>query len=109
MIRDILLLRPYLSAYYEATRDIIIQQPEYQKFLLDNNNQQEQQQQEEKQIKEDEELDYTSGEKYGALISMIFYDDNSKYYSVLSGGPVSEYEKMEPIMFEILKSITLKQ
>jgi hypothetical protein len=55
------------------------------------------------------ELDYTSGDKFGALISMVFYDDNTKYYTVMSGGPVSEYEKMEPIMFEILKSITLKQ
>ena len=55
------------------------------------------------------EVDYTSGDKYGALISMVFYDDNTKYYNVISGGPVSEYEKMEPIMLEILKSITLKQ
>ena len=55
------------------------------------------------------EVDYISGEKYGALISMIFYDDNTKYYNVISGSPVSEYEKIEPIMFEILKSITLKQ
>ena len=34
MIKDILLLRPYLSAYYEATKLIIDkQQSEYQEFL----------------------------------------------------------------------------
>jgi hypothetical protein len=53
-------------------------------------------------------FDYLSKDKFGVLISMIFYDDNSKYYSIISGGPVSEYDKMEPIMLEIMKSITLK-
>ena len=33
MIKDILLLKPYLSAYYEATKLIIDKQPEYNEFL----------------------------------------------------------------------------
>ena len=32
MIRDILLLKPYLSAYYEATKFIVEKQPEYNEF-----------------------------------------------------------------------------
>ena len=53
-------------------------------------------------------LDYLSKEKFGFLISMIFYDDNSKYYSMMSASPVSEYDKMEPVILEIMKSIALK-
>jgi hypothetical protein len=33
MIKDILLLQPYLSAYYEATKLVIEKQPEYEEFL----------------------------------------------------------------------------
>ena len=33
MIKDILLLQPYLSAYYESTKLVIEKQPEYQEFL----------------------------------------------------------------------------
>ena len=52
MIKDILLLQPYLSAYYEATKLVIDkqQQPEYQEFL---DKQQEQQQQ---QIKQEDKI-----------------------------------------------------
>ena len=46
--------------------------------------------------------------EYGTLISMAFYDDNTKFYNVMIGSPVSNYEKIEPLVFEILKSITLK-
>jgi hypothetical protein len=61
MIKDILLLQPYLSAYYEATKLIINkqQQSEYQKFL---DKQQQQSKQEitesiQQQIKEDVIID----------------------------------------------------
>jgi len=54
-------------------------------------------------------LDSIMGKRYTIFISMIFVDDNTKYYSVIFSGPISEYKKMEPIMFEIFKSITLKK
>ncbi|MFB5600738.1 MAG: hypothetical protein ACE5SW_10995 [Nitrososphaeraceae archaeon] len=53
-------------------------------------------------------IDYLSDDKYGILISMSFFDDNSRYYTLMSGGPVTHYEEMEPIMLEIIRSITLK-
>jgi hypothetical protein len=71
MLKDIILVQPYLSAYYEATKDII-QQPEYQKFLLDNNQQQEQQHEEEKQTKENGES-FTKLDNYNK--SSFTYDD----------------------------------
>ena len=50
MIKDILLLKPYLSAYYEATKLIIDkQQPEYQEFLDKQLQQHKQEEQEEQQ------------------------------------------------------------
>jgi|GEM_PF-850858 len=63
MIRDILLLQPYLSSYYEATKLIIDKQKsEYQEFL-DNKKQQQQSKQEkitesiQQQIEEDVIID----------------------------------------------------
>ena len=49
MIKDILLLQPYLSAYYESTKLVLEKQPEYQEFLdkqLQQHEQEEQVQQE---------------------------------------------------------------
>ena len=58
MIKDILLLQPYLSAYYEATKLVIDkqQQSEYQEFL-DKHQQQEQQ----SQLQEDNEEEELNG------------------------------------------------
>ena len=58
MIKDILLLQPYLSAYYEATKLVIEkqQQFEYQEFL-DMHQQQEQQ----SQLQEDNEEEEPNG------------------------------------------------
>ena len=53
MIKDILLLQPYLSAYYEATKLVIDkqqQQSEYQGFL----DKQQEQQQQQQQIKQED-------------------------------------------------------
>ncbi|MGI9009738.1 MAG: hypothetical protein ACR2F1_00940 [Nitrososphaeraceae archaeon] len=72
MLKDIILVQPYLSAYYEATKDIIIQQPEYQRFLLDNN--QQQQQEEEKQTREE----FTRLDNYRSS-SYNEDDDNRKF------------------------------
>ena len=54
MIKDILLLQPYLSAYYEATKLVIDkqQQSEYQEFLDKQQQEQEQQQ----QIKQEDKI-----------------------------------------------------
>jgi len=66
MIKDILLLNPYLSAYYEATKLIIDkQQSEYKEFL-DKRQQQEEQQW---QLQEDNEMGKLNG------------DNNDKYDS----------------------------
>ena len=57
MIKDILLLQPYLSSYYEATKLIIDkQQSEYKEFL-DKHQQQEQQ----SQLQEDNEEEELNG------------------------------------------------
>ena len=61
MIKDILLLQPYLSSYYEATKLIIDkQQPKYQKFL---DKQLEQQQEQRWQLQENEEEE-NNGDSY---------------------------------------------
>ncbi len=61
MIKDILLLKPYLSAYYEATKLIIDkQQSDYQEFL---NKQQHQQEQSWQLQKGDEELNIDNNDK----------------------------------------------
>ena len=54
MIKDILLLQPYLSAYYESTKLVLEKQPEYQEFLDKQLQQHEQEQQEDEE--EEEEL-----------------------------------------------------
>jgi hypothetical protein len=55
MIKDILLLQPYLSAYYESTKLIVEKQPEYQEFL-DKQLQQHEQEQQSEQEDDREEL-----------------------------------------------------
>jgi hypothetical protein len=61
MIKDILLLQPYLSAYYEATKLVIAKQPEYQEFL-DKQQEQEQNPQQQLSIKPHKGSNqYTSG------------------------------------------------
>ena len=58
MIKDILLLQPYLSAYYEATKLIIDkQQSEYKEFL----NKQLQEQEQQWQLQEDNEGEGLNG------------------------------------------------
>ena len=62
MIKDILLLQPYLSAYYEATKLVIEKQPEYQEFQDKQLQQHEQEQQEDEEEKK--ELNRDSYSKY---------------------------------------------
>jgi hypothetical protein len=75
MAKDIILVQPYLSTYYEATKDIIIQQPEYQKLLMDNNNQLQQQYKEEKQIREE----FTILDNYRFSTTYDEKDNNRKF------------------------------
>ena len=76
MIKDIILLQPYLSSYYEATKDIIVKQPEYQKFLMDNNQQLQQQQHEEKnQIKEE---GFTRLDNYNKSFTFTYDEDDDE-------------------------------
>ena len=65
MIKDILLLKPYLSAYYEATKLIIDkQQSEYKKFLGKNQKEQQWQLQEDEDKEEEKELNGDSYNNY---------------------------------------------
>ena len=75
MAKDIILVQPYLSSYYEATKDIIIQQPEYQELLRDNNNHL-QQHEDEKQIREDRE-EFSRLDNYKTYYDD--YNDNRKF------------------------------
>jgi PIN domain nuclease of toxin-antitoxin system len=52
MIKDILLLQPYLSAYYEATKLVIAKQPDYQGFL----DKQQEEQQQQQPIKQEDKI-----------------------------------------------------
>ena len=73
MIKDILLLKPYLSAYYEATKLIIDkQQSEYQEFM---NKQQEQQW----QLQEDNEGEGLNGNNNDKSDIKEEYDPNRKF------------------------------
>ena len=73
MIKDILLLKPYLSAYYEATKLIIAkQQSEYQEFM---NKQQEQQW----QLQEDNEGEGLNGNNNDKSDIKEEYDPNRKF------------------------------
>ena len=60
MIKDILMLKPYLSAYYEATKLIDKQQSEYKEFL---NKHEQQQQSEQQEDEEEEELNVDNNDK----------------------------------------------
>jgi hypothetical protein len=68
MIKDILLLQPYLSAYYETTKLVIDKQPEYQEFL---DKQQEQQQQQQQPIKQADKIT-------AAEFKQQIHDDNEQ-------------------------------
>ena len=70
MIKDILLLQPYLSAYYEATKLVIEKQPEYREFL------DKQLQQHEQEDDEEEELNGDNNDK--SEINKE-YDSNRKF------------------------------
>jgi len=64
MIRDILLLKPYLSSYYEATKLIIDKkQSEYKEFL-DKQEQQQHEQEEQQEEDEDDEEEELNGDSY---------------------------------------------
>ncbi len=45
---------------------------------------------------------------YAILISLAFPEGNDRHYTVFSASPSSKYDKLEPIMLEIIKSITPK-
>ena len=61
MIKDILLLQPYLSAYYESTKLVIEKQPKYREFL---DKQLQQREQEQLWRQEEEELNGDSYSNY---------------------------------------------
>ena len=67
MIKDILLLKPYLSAYYEATKVIVDkQQSEYQEFLDKHQQQHEHQKVSEsiQQLNEKDSINYDDNESF---------------------------------------------
>ena len=76
MIKDILLLQPYLSAYYEATKLIIDkQQSEYQEFLDKH-----QQQHENQEVSESiQQLDVKDSINYDDDESFQEYNPNRKF------------------------------
>jgi hypothetical protein len=77
MIKDILLLQPYLSAYYEATKLIIDkQQSEYKEFLNKHQQQEEQQWQPQEDNEMKEELNRDNN--YTSEINKE-YDPNRKF------------------------------
>ena len=69
MIKDILLLKPYLSAYYEATKVIVEKQPEYKEFL---------DKQQQQQIKQQEEIT-ESIQQLNEQEDSINRDDNESF------------------------------
>jgi len=78
MIKDILLLQPYLSAYYESTKLVIEKQPEYQEFL-DNHLQQHEIEQEQWQLQEDYDEEGSNGDNYDKSEIKEEYDPNRKF------------------------------
>jgi hypothetical protein len=78
MIKDILLLKPYLSAYYEATKLIIDkQQSEYKEFL--NKHQQQEEQQWQLQEDNEEEMEQLTGDNNDKPEFNKEYDPNRKF------------------------------
>lgn len=45
---------------------------------------------------------------YAILISLAFPEENDRHYTVFSASPASNYDKLEPTMLKIIKSITPK-
>jgi hypothetical protein len=74
MIKDILLLQPYLSAYYEATKLVIYkqQQSEYQEFL----DKQQEQQQQQQPIKQEEKITKFKQQIHDEQENSRNYDDD---------------------------------
>src|SRR5688572_10552075 len=46
--------------------------------------------------------------EYANLISLAFQKGNDRHYTIFSRAPSSNYDSLEPIMLEIIKSITPK-
>jgi hypothetical protein len=51
---------------------------------------------------------YLDEKKNAILISMAFQEGNDRHYTVFSISPSSTYDNIEPIILEIIKSITPK-
>ena len=47
-------------------------------------------------------------QKYAILISLAFPEGNDRHYTILAASPSSNYDKLEPTMLEIIKSISPK-
>lgn len=47
--------------------------------------------------------------EYAVLISLAFQKGNDRHYTIYSASPSYNFDKLEPTMLEIIKSITLKQ
>ena len=75
MIKDILLLQPYLSSYYEATKLVIDKQkPEYQEFLNKHQIKQEKINESiQQQLNEEDSINYDDDESFKE------YDPNRKF------------------------------
>ena len=72
MIRDILLLKPYLSAYYEATKLIVEKQQPIE-------NESEQQEEQQWQLQEDDEREELNGDKNDKPEIKEDYNPNRKF------------------------------
>jgi hypothetical protein len=51
---------------------------------------------------------YLDDKEYAVLISMAFQEGNDRHYTIFSTSPSSNYDKLEPTILEIIKSITPK-
>ena len=72
MIKDILLLQPYLSAYYEATKLVVAKQPEYHEFMDKQQSKQEQISESIQQLNEDSRNDENEEEE-------VYNNNNAKF------------------------------
>ena len=46
--------------------------------------------------------------RYAVLISLAFQENNERHYTIFASSPESNYDELEPIILEIIKSITPK-
>ena len=51
---------------------------------------------------------YIDDKEEAVLISMAFQEGNDRHYTVFAASPSSNYDKLEPTILEIIKSITPK-